>query len=210
MSDDKKIKKDHLTLQLLDAIDRQGEVSQRHLAKQMGVALGLANSYLKRCIRTGYVKISQVPANRYLYYLTPTGFAEKSRLTSRYLSYSFSFYREASDSCARVFDKCRSNGWNEIVLCGVSDLAEIASLRAIEMEIDVIGVFDTGTKCERVVKKPVYRTLAEVPACHAFVVTELVSPADTYRVLVSQYDDGRVLVPSILRFDAGPDQGGNV
>ena len=44
----------------------------------MGVALGLANSYLKRCIRKGFIKITEAPANRYLYYLTPQGFAEKA------------------------------------------------------------------------------------------------------------------------------------
>lgn len=201
MSDDKEIKQDHLTLQLLDAIERQGEISQRRLAKQMGVALGLANSYLKRCIHKGYVKISQVPANRYLYYLTPTGFAEKSRLTSRYLSRSFSFYREASDSCASVFEQCRVKGWSQVVLCGASDLAEIASLRAIEMEIDVIGVYDARAICERVVKKPVYAALDQIPACHAFVITDLAHPVDTRGKFVAHYGADRVLVPGILRMN---------
>ena len=65
-------------LELLEAVGQKNDVSQRHLASHMGVALGLANSYLKRCIRKGFIKISEAPANRYLYYLTPTGFAEKA------------------------------------------------------------------------------------------------------------------------------------
>ena len=80
-----------LTLEILDVIQKQSDVSQRHLAQHLGVALGLANSYLKRCVRKGLIKITEAPANRYLYYLTPMGFAEKSRLTARYLNYSFSF-----------------------------------------------------------------------------------------------------------------------
>ena len=43
----------------------------------------------------GLVKMSQVPLNRYAYYLTPQGFAEKSRLTAEYLSVSFNFFRRA-------------------------------------------------------------------------------------------------------------------
>ena len=64
-------REDKLTLDLLDAIERQDNISQRHLARHMGIALGLTNSYLKRCVRKGLVKIHHVPANRYLYYLTP-------------------------------------------------------------------------------------------------------------------------------------------
>ena len=93
------------TLEILDIVQRNEQVSQRHLASQLGVALGLANSYLKRCVKKGWVKVQQAPANRYLYYLTPTGFAEKSRLTAEYLSTSLGFYPEALNSCQRVFDE---------------------------------------------------------------------------------------------------------
>ena len=71
-------REEQLVLELLEAVGQKNDVSQRHLARHMGVALGLANSYLKRCIRKGFIKISEAPANRYLYYLTPTGFAEKA------------------------------------------------------------------------------------------------------------------------------------
>jgi len=57
-------KEQRLTLELLDANERSGETSQRHRASQMGVALGLANSYLKRCAKKGLVKIREAPANR--------------------------------------------------------------------------------------------------------------------------------------------------
>ncbi len=75
-----------IMLGVLQAVEA-GEVrSQRHLAAELGIALGLANAYVKRCIRKGLMKVSEVPARRYAYYLTPQGFAEKSRLTAEYLS----------------------------------------------------------------------------------------------------------------------------
>ena len=90
-------REEQLVLELLDQVGKKNNVSQRHLARHLGVALGLANSYLKRCIRKGFIKITEAPANRYLYYLTPKGFTEKSRLTAKYLSSSFSFYRKAAE-----------------------------------------------------------------------------------------------------------------
>ena len=68
-----------LTLEILEKIEKDDNLTQRHLADSLGVALGLANSYMKRCVRKGLVKVHQAPANRFLYCLTPKGFAEKSR-----------------------------------------------------------------------------------------------------------------------------------
>ncbi len=142
-------REESLTLEMLEAIAARSDVTQRHLTWRTGIALGLANSYVKRCVRKCLVKIQQAPANRYLYYLTPTGFAEKSRLTARYLSYSFKFYRRASESCAQALEDCKARGWNRIGLCGVSDLAEIASMRAPEHDIEIVCVHDPASDKER-------------------------------------------------------------
>jgi len=189
-----------LTLEILDAIDRDEHVSQRHLAGSMGVALGLANSYLKRCVRKGLVKVTHAPANRYLYYLTPKGFAEKSRLTARYLSYSLSFYRKAGESCLRLFDECERNGWRRLVLCGISDLAEIATLRAMERDITVIGYLDMDPGGERAkfLSRPVWREYPSVEAHDACVLTELQSPQLRYDQLQGLMTTDRILVPDVL------------
>ena len=39
------------TLKIIHAIDHNGATSQRTLAKEVEIALGLTNAYLKRCIR---------------------------------------------------------------------------------------------------------------------------------------------------------------
>ena len=68
---------DETLLGVLNVIERDSQTSQRLISSELGVALGLANAYLKRCVRKGLIKISQVPRRRYAYYLTPQGFAEK-------------------------------------------------------------------------------------------------------------------------------------
>jgi DNA-binding MarR family transcriptional regulator len=188
-------------LELLEAVGRQSNVSQRHLASNMGIALGLANSYLKRCIRKGFIKISEAPANRYLYYLTPKGFAEKSRLTVKYLSTSFAFYRRAGDSCMDVFNRCEAAGWDKILLYGMSDLAEIAMLRAQEHDIRIIGVLDPHSVRRRFAGVSVWSSLQQIAPFDACVLTDLNSPLLSYEQLLKKVDKERILIPDILRLE---------
>ncbi|MBI5752535.1 MAG: winged helix-turn-helix transcriptional regulator [Hydrogenophilales bacterium] len=189
------------TLEILDIVQRNEQVSQRHLARQLGVALGLANSYLKRCVKKGWVKVQQAPANRYLYYLTPTGFTEKSRLTAEYLSTSLSFYREAGDSCSRLLDQCERNGWQRLLLCGVSDLAEIATLRALERKVTIVGLYDPSSRRERFLGKQVWCDLHEAEKHDARLLTEVSVPRERLDEL-NVLDDGvPILVPDVLRLE---------
>src|SRR6201997_3399178 len=93
---------DRIVLDLLNSVD-DGAQSQRRIAGELGIALGLVNAYLKRCVKKGFVKVSEAPARRYAYYLTPQGFAEKARLTVEYLSDSFNFFRLARADCITEF-----------------------------------------------------------------------------------------------------------
>src|SRR5580765_6671163 len=111
-----------IVLNLLNSVD-DGARSQRRIAEELGIALGLVNAYLKRCVKKGYVKVSEAPARRYAYYLTPYGFAEKSRLTVEYLSRSFSFFREAKADCIEIFAIAKAQNFHDLVLSGKSDLA---------------------------------------------------------------------------------------
>ena len=61
-------KSEDMTLNVLSAVDADSKVTQRSLSAELGIALGLTNSYLRKCIDKGLIKIKQVPANRYSYY----------------------------------------------------------------------------------------------------------------------------------------------
>lgn len=194
-------REDELTLEILDVIDRQKDVNQRHIARHLGVALGLTNSYLKRCVRKGFVKVSQAPANRYLYYLTPKGFAEKSRLTAQYLSISFEFYRRAGDSCRRVFGLCEQRGWRTVLLCGVSDLAEIASVRASEQNISIVGIHDPVSPRTHFLNRRIWKNLSEAESHDAVVLTDLQDPQASYQKLQVLMTPERILIPDVLRLE---------
>jgi DNA-binding MarR family transcriptional regulator len=187
-----------LTLELLNAIEARSDVTQRHLADRLGVALGLANSYLKRCVRKGLVKVTQAPANRYLYYLTPQGFVEKSRLTRDYLAASLDFYRRASDSMVRALEDCQARGAQRVVLAGVSELAEIASIRAHDLALEVLGTYDPQSGRQSFVGRPVWFAVAELPDCDAAILTALGNPAEVRRDLGARFEDARILVPDLV------------
>lgn len=194
-------KENLLTLEILETIEGQSDITQRHLAGQLGIALGLTNSYLKKCIRKGLVKIQQTPANRYLYFLTPKGFVEKSRLTASYLSRSFDFYRQASESLTTIYQECRAKNRYKVLFCGVSELAEIASIRAHEHDIRIIGTFDPNSEQKQFLRLPVWRSLEDVDEHDACLLTSLNNTKNMYELLTRQIDKDLVSVPSILGLD---------
>ena len=91
------------TLNLLTDIERAEFSSQRSFATKFGVALGLTNAYVRRCLNKGWIKMRRVPARRYAYYLTPRGFKEKSRLVGEYLADSLEFFRRARAEYVEAF-----------------------------------------------------------------------------------------------------------
>jgi DNA-binding MarR family transcriptional regulator len=193
-----------IVLGLLESVERDGAQSQRKLASDLGIALGLVNAYLKRCVKKGLVKIGQAPARRYAYYLTPHGFAEKSRLTVEYLSSSFSFFRRAREDCSSVLKAARARGWNRVALIGVSDLAEIATICALEQGIIIVAVVDANAKDERFVGAPVVTSIDAVPGgFDAVVVTDLGTTRETVKSAQGALGTERVLVPALLGLRLG-------
>ena len=61
----------HRDLRVLEAIQQDSRLTQRGLASKLGIALGLANIYLKRMIHKGYIKVVNVQPNRISYLITP-------------------------------------------------------------------------------------------------------------------------------------------
>src|SRR5262245_36743032 len=164
---------DRILLGLLESVERDGGQSQRRIASDLGIALGLVNAYLKRCVKKGLVKVSEAPARRYAYYLTPQGFAEKSRLTVEYLISSLSLFRRARADCGELFAVARSRGMSRVVVAGISDLAEIARICALDSGIEIVAVLDRNATDTKYLGLPVVRSLRDVPGVFdAVVVTE--------------------------------------
>ena len=133
---------DQRDLQLLNEVEQNAAVTQRSLSKNLGVALGLTNLYLKRLARKGYIKITTIPRHRITYLLTPRGMAEKSRLTYLYMQYSLSYYRDMRQRLKVVLTGLAGAGAKRIVICGTSELAELAYISLREMDLTLVGFVD--------------------------------------------------------------------
>lgn len=191
---------DRATLDLLSALEDEGDATQRSLAKRIGVALGLTNSLLKRAVRKGLVKVKDAPARRYAYYVTPKGFREKSRLVAEYLSSSLDFFRHARDEYGAVFSRVAADGRRAVVLYGSGDLAEIAGLSARDMELDLLAIVEPGSNSESFGGLPVYPSLDHPDLRHvdAVVLSHAAAPQAAYDALSRRFGAAQIYAPSFL------------
>jgi DNA-binding MarR family transcriptional regulator len=183
-----------ILLGVLDLVERDSALTQRSVARELGIALGLANAYLKRCVYKGLVKVSQAPARRYAYYLTPQGFTEKSRLTANYLAYSFSFFRQAQAQFADIFMTAVMRGQRRLVLIGEGDLAEIANLVAGKHSVEICGTIAAT-------HDPI-RLAAELDAfgkIDAVVITAVLEPREVFEAATKFLAPDRIHAPELLR-----------
>jgi len=186
-----------ITLGVLDAVGENAQVTQRSVASELGIALGLANAYLKRCMRKGWIKVKQIPPNRYLYYLTPKGFAEKSRLTAEYLGSSFTFFRRARAQLEEAMGACKAKGWQRVALYGQGELAEIGALCNSEFHLDLVVVAPGAGG--RVAGLAAVASLAEAGAVDAVIVTDLARPQTAFDEVKAALPAERVYTPRLLR-----------
>ena len=187
-----------ITLGVLDAVEENASVTQRSVAQDLGIALGLANAYLKRCIKKGLIKVQQMPPNRYAYYLTPKGLAEKSRLTTEYLTSSFTFFRRARSQMEELLDRCAARGWQRVALIGASELSEIAALCNTEHRLDLI-IVEPKTDRVRFAGLEVVADLKAAGPVNAAIVTAYAKAQLAYEATRRQLAEERILTPMVLR-----------
>lgn len=132
--------------EILTAIGEGAPVTQRALAAQLGVALGLANLCLKRLAGKGFIKIVEFPRKpaarkRLRYVLTPRGVAEKTRLSYEYMAYSLRLFRRTRENLRETMAPLHQSGMKRFALCGAGEAAELAYLTLREFGLEPVGVF---------------------------------------------------------------------
>jgi len=194
---------DEITLGLLAAVEADGKISQRALSNELGVALGLANAYLKRCVRKGYIKIQQVPTRRYGYYLTPQGFAEKARLTGEYLTSSLTFFRRARTQIDEIMSICAARGFKRLALAGATEIAEIATLTAHDHDVTLVCVIDASIGRPQFCGLPVAASFDDIAETagkiDAVILTETRDTGDLVATLKARLGEDRVLTPRLVK-----------
>lgn len=184
LQEHKRTLEEKLILNMISQIEITPEISQRALSIQLGVAIGLVNSYLRRCIQKGWIKIQHIPAKRYAYYLTPQGFIEKTKLTGQYLASSFHFFRDAQNQISDLYDYCVARRWHQVLLVGKGELAEVALLVAKKTALTLLLLETTDFSVS--------------PNFDCVIVTDTTAPQEIFEQLVAKIPEDKILTPALL------------
>ena len=128
------------TLTLFNTVESSPEINQRQLARELDVSLGLTNTYFQRVLKKGWIRAQQVKPRRWLYFLTPQGALEKSRLSLSYMSRTLDSFRELKSKGDEHLRILSNKGISGIHLCGENDLTEVLSFCFSGVEIKLLSV----------------------------------------------------------------------
>ena len=80
---------EEISYKLFKLIEEDPDISQRALAKEMGISIGKTNYCLKALIDKGWIKVRNFKNSNnkiaYAYVFTPKGLREKAKITTRFL-----------------------------------------------------------------------------------------------------------------------------
>ncbi|MGJ8620176.1 MAG: MarR family EPS-associated transcriptional regulator [Methylophilaceae bacterium] len=106
---------DEYRYKILKTLEKNPEISQRDLARELGISLGRVNYCLKALINVGLLKVTNFRNSQnklaYMYLLTPNGVKEKSMITERFLKMKLDEFEalEAEINMLRAEAKTNSN-----------------------------------------------------------------------------------------------------
>ena len=97
---------DETRYELIRLLEANPELSQRDVARELGISLGKANYCLKALIHKGWIKAANFKNSQnrtaYMYLLTPRGIEEKAKLTMRYLQIKMNEYEALSEEIEQL------------------------------------------------------------------------------------------------------------
>ena len=95
-------------------------------------------------MQKGFVTVKTYPRKRYAYLLTPSGFAEKSRLAFQHLSNFHKLYQVTRQESLALFKALSEQGVKRVAFCVHYDLTEIAYMSLLEARLELEQVMDTA------------------------------------------------------------------
>ena len=131
-------------LGLLEEIERDPDTTQASMADRLGVAVGTVNWHVKRLIAKGYVKVKRAERRKLRYIITPEGIAERAKLTVAYIENSMLLYRQTRQQAVQVLQQARERGFNQVMIQGDGDIADVCRLTSIEQGMSVVESGEEG------------------------------------------------------------------
>lgn len=188
-----------IRLHLLCGIAENPRLTQRRAARDLGVALGIVNNQLKALVGAGHVRIKDHGGNRYTYFLTPMGEAERGHLFAETLTRSLDPFARARADCLDLLNQAAKKAWTRIALVGRSPLVDAMVLGAGETGVTLLGIIDShASEGDMVAGLRAQPDARGFGAVHALVITDVTAPEASFRAATRHFPADRVLVPALL------------
>ena len=111
---------DEFRYRILKRLAANPELSQRELAKELGVSVGKINYGIRALVDLGLIKASNFAHSRnkqaYIYVLTPKGIKAKARTAVRYFQQKLAEYEAIQKDLAELRREVAQLGPNPIVV----------------------------------------------------------------------------------------------
>lgn len=148
---------DLISFKILESIEKQPVITQRDLASELDIALGLTNAYIKRLCKKGYIKVKNLSGKKIKYILTVKGFTEKAKLTYRYMRHSFEHVKEIKSAIEKNYQKMLQDNVRKILIWGDGDLAELCIIILSRLPIEIAGFVSFNKDIKQLNQTNLYR-----------------------------------------------------
>ena len=105
---------DETRYELIHLLETNPEMSQRDMARELGISLGKTNYCLRALIQKGWIKAANFKNSRnrtaYMYLLTPRGIEEKAKLTRQFLQIKVREYETLRDQIEHLRREAERQG----------------------------------------------------------------------------------------------------
>lgn len=129
----------------LDLIEKNNNITQRHISKTIGVAVSMVNNYLDELEKLGFVEREHFTTKTVKYHITKKGVERKKILNMDYFNSAQLIYNSAKENIEYFLDQIVKKNFKNILLYGAGEVAEIllqSILTKNNNTIEVICVID--------------------------------------------------------------------
>lgn len=158
------------TLQSIAAtLEEEPLASQRVLAENAGMSIGLMNAVLKRFAERGWIMLTNVNMRKLAYAITPEGIAELKARSQNFAKRTFELANTYNDTLCEIISQAKNDGKSTLVLYGKSYIrflliyaCQILNVSFVEKEIEdpiepsalcVVGELNSEEEIERLKEK---------------------------------------------------------
>ncbi|MDI6452374.1 winged helix-turn-helix transcriptional regulator [Peloplasma aerotolerans] len=178
---------------ILDLIEKDRHITQREIAKAIGVAVSMVNSYIDQYEKDGLIKRKKHSTKTVEYFVTKKGMERRKLLNIWYLKSSNNIYIQAKDNIISFLNQIIDKGFKKIILYGAGEVAEIM-LQVMnddnQIPLEVVAVIDDN-------KDRIGEKLVNIP----IITLNELSKYNHDGIMISSYKHHETIHNNLIKID---------